>query len=146
MYAGFSFFLGRLDKGSSNVAVFIKCKGKGNPWFFWISLCCRKTGFRNTCNNICFYRIRLGKRFTTPDSGIINLYSIDCTVKAGKINILKYTMCLFCTGKFHIGFQSIFCDSKNFARFNITDKLRTHWGQRTAFRSNYISISSFSQA
>ena len=148
MYAGLTFFLRRFDESSSNIAVLIEGKSKRNTRSFWISLRCRKSWFRNTRYDIRIYRIRLGKRLSATDSGVINLHSVNRTVQSCKIYIFKYTMGSLCScksRKFHIGFQPIFCDRKDLTRLNITDKFRTDRSKCTAFRSNHICISSFSK-
>ena len=148
MNTGLTFFLRWLDKSSSNITVLIESKRKRNPGCFGISLRCRKSGFRNTCYDICIYRIRFCKRFTATDSGIIYLYSVNGAVKSCKIYVLKYAMRTFCSSssKFFIGLQSVFCDRKDLSRLNVTNKFCTYRCQRAALRSDNISISSLTEA
>ena len=104
--AGFTLLLGRFDESSSDIAVLIESKSKWNSGFFGISLGCRDAGLRYTSHKICFYRIRFCKRFTAADTCIVDLDAIHLAVQSCKVNIFKYTVCMFTAGEFFVGFDA----------------------------------------
>ena len=146
MNTGLSLLLGRFDKGSSNVTVLIERKTKWNSRFLRITFGCRKSGFRYTGYQICFYRIGFCEGFSSTDSCVIDLYSIHGAVQSGKINVFKDTVSMFFLHVQLAGFHAIPGNGNNLARFNITDKLRAYRCECTALRRQYISIVPFSKA
>ena len=70
--------------------------------------------------------------------------AVQDTVQTGKINIFKYTMCSFFSGKLSVGSDSLPGNDHHLTRLHITDKFCSYGSQRTAFRSKNISMVSFS--
>ena len=83
-----SFFVCRLDKAPSYVAVLVKGQGKGNPGFVGIPLGCRQPRIRNTCYYISFYGVSLGQGTSRLESGFVNRDAVDYGIISCEINLI----------------------------------------------------------
>ena len=146
MYAVLPLFLGRLDKCSADIGIFIKSKAEGDARGFRIAFGGRQSRFRNAGHQVCCHGVRFCQRFSCSDTGVVNADSVYTAVQSRKIDVFKNTMGAFFLLKGIIGFYSFCRDGNQFPRLDVPDECRTRGGKGAAFRSQHISVAAFSQA
>ncbi len=101
-----------------------------------------KSGVRHTNHQVCLHRIRFCQCLSGLNSGMVDIHTVNGTVRAGKIDVFKYTSGLLVGRNCHTHIRSypIFCKTYNLTRQHIPYKLSTRCGYCTALRRKNISV------
>ncbi len=146
-HTGFPLALLRLDKGSSDIAIFYKCGSIWNTGFERITKCSCISGFRYANDQICLNRAVLGKTSSCNDTGLIHTHTIDHAVRSCEINVFKYASAMFLLAHVLMAFNPLLRRYNNhLSRLHIPDKLCSDRIKCAAFRCKHVCIVAFSDA